>query len=43
MDRDEERRIIAQMCPGDANAIKALDVAYQKQANNHALRTDVSE
>ena len=30
MDRDEERRIIAQVCAGDANAFEALVVAYQK-------------
>lgn len=31
MDRDEERRIIAQVCAGDTNAFEALVVAYQKQ------------
>ena len=39
MDRDEERRIIAQVCAGDANAFEALVVAYQKQVYNLALRT----
>ena len=39
MDRDEERRIIAQVCAGDANAVEALVVAYQKQVYNLALRT----
>lgn len=39
MDRDEERRIIAQVCAGDTNAFEALVVAYQKQVYNLALRT----
>ena len=39
MDQDEERRIIAQVCAGDANAFEALVVAYQKQVYNLALRT----
>lgn len=39
MDRDEEQRIIAQVCAGDANAFEALVVAYQKQVYNLALRT----
>ena len=39
MDRDEERRIIAQACAGDTNAFEALVVAYQKQVYNLALRT----
>ena len=39
MDQDEERRIIAQVCAGDANAFEALVVAYQKQVHNLALRT----
>ena len=39
MDRDEERRIIAQVCAGEANAFEALVVAYQKQVYNLALRT----
>lgn len=43
MDRDEERRIIAQVCAGDANAFEALVVAYQKQVYNLALRTVGSE
>lgn len=38
MDRDEERRIIAQVCAGDTNAFEALVVAYQKQVYNLALR-----
>ena len=42
MDRDEERRIIAQVCAGDANAFEALVVAYQKdvykrQATYHTI------
>ena len=36
MDRDEERRIIAQVCAGDTNAFEALVVAYQKQVYNLA-------
>ena len=43
MNRDEERRIIAQVCAGDANAFEALVVAYQKQVYNLALRTVGSE
>ena len=39
MDQDEERRIIAQVCAGDANAFEALVVTYQKQVYNLALRT----
>lgn len=39
MDQDEERRIIAQVCAGDANAFEALVVSYQKQVYNLALRT----
>ena len=39
MDQDEERRIITQVCAGDANAFEALVVAYQKQVYNLALRT----
>ena len=39
MDQYEERRIIAQVCAGDANAFEALVVAYQKQVYNLALRT----
>ena len=34
MDRDEERRIIAQVCAGDTNAFEALVVAYQNQVYN---------
>ena len=39
MDQDEERRIIAQVCAGAANAFEALVVAYQTHVYNLALRT----